>query len=560
LLTEAALVAAGGAAIGVIGAIGYAHTIVYGLKTWWIGAVGTRLLDVHINPASLAVGAVGGVVAAVLCVTVSLRAVARVSPRTLLTGHALDGASAMDPRRVRRRGRLAAVLALAAVVQIVLGFVTDFQAAAFFGAGSALLVASLLFLGTWLRARDTRVITGRGGWPVARLGFRSAAFRPTRSVLSAGLIAAATFIIVSVDAFRRGGGELTHAVDSGTGGYALMARSELPVILNPDEPSGREGLLIQAPELARTRFTRFRVRQGQDASCLNLYRPTNPTIVAPESGFIESGRFTFSASLAETEAERENPWLLLRRASEDGTVPVIADATSLQYVLHAAVGDTFSIDVGADRPLVLRFVAALRDSVLQGELVMAEEQFVRLFPGQQGYRLFLMEDPAVETLEEARALAGVVEKELETFGVDAVTTVDRLEEFHRVENTYLSTFQALGGLGLLLGTIGLAAVMFRNVLERRQELALLRAVGYDARHLSQMIVAESVFLLGSGLAIGAVCAAIAIAPAWLARSGTLPGIGLLLLLVSVIVAGLLSSIAATRTALRGRMLDALRAE
>jgi hypothetical protein len=308
------------------------------------------------------------------------------------------------------------------------------------------------------------------------------------------------------------------------------------------------------------RFTRLRVRQGQDASCLNLYRPTNPTIVAPESGFIESRRFSFAASLAETGAERQNPWLLLRRTFEDGSVPVIADATSLQYVLHAGVGDTFSMDVGADQPLVLRFVAALRDSVLQGELIMGEEAFVRLFPGQQGYRMFLISDPGIATVEEARALAGVVENELQTFGVDAVTTVDRIEEFHRVENTYLSTFQALGGLGLLLGTIGLAAVMFRNVLERRKELALLRAVGYNASHLSQMIIAETVFLLGTGLVVGAASAAIAIAPAWLGRPGTLPGIGLVLLLVAVIVAGLLSAVVATRTALRGRMLDALRAE
>ena len=52
---------------------------------------------------------------------------------------------------------------------------------------------------------------------------------------------------------------------------------------------------------------------------------------------------------------------------------------------------------------------------------------------------------------------------------------DRIAAFHRVENTYLSTFQSLGALGLLLGTAGLAAVLLRNVLERRRELALLRA-------------------------------------------------------------------------------------
>ena len=560
LLAEALLLAVIGASLGVLGALAYASLIVYGLKTWWVGAVGTQLLALHVTGASLAIGASGGVLAAVVCVIVSLRAVARVSPRTLLSAQALDAASSADPHRARRNNRLAVGLTFAAAGLMVFGSVTGQQAAAFFGAGAALLLGSLLFLSAWLRSRDTRPISGRGGWAVARLGFRSAAFRPARSVLSAGLIASATFIIVSVDAFRRGDGELTQSLRSGTGGYVLLARSELPVIQNPNEESGREALLIQAPELARSQFTRFRVRQGQDASCLNLYRPTNPTIVAPERGFIESGRFVFASSLAESGAERANPWLLLRRTFDDGSVPVIADATSLQYVLHAGVGDTFSIDIGAGQPLVLRFVGALRDSVLQGELIMAEEQFVRLFPGEQGYRMFLIGDPGVSTIEQGRALAGVVEKEFQTFGVDAVTTAERLEEFHRVENTYLSTFQALGGLGLLLGTIGLATVMFRNVLERRRELALLRAVGYDARNVSRMIIAESAFLLGTGLAVGAISAAIAIAPAWLGRGGTLPGRGLILLLIAVVASGLLSSLVATRAALSGRMLDSLRAE
>ena len=209
---------------------------------------------------------------------------------------------------------------------------------------------------------------------------------------------------------------------------------------------------------------------------------------------------------------------------------MIADATSLQYVLHAAVGDTMTIDTGAATPVTLRFVGALRDSVLQGELVMAEGQFVRLFPSQEGYRFFLIDAPDVRTSEQARQLAEIIEKDLQPFGVDAVSTVERLDAFHRVENTYLSTFQALGGLGLLLGTIGLATVMFRNVLERRRELALLRAVGYDARHITVMIGAETLFLLLSGLAAGAGCAIVAVAPAWLARGGSGPGVGLLVLL------------------------------
>ena len=192
--------------------------------------------------------------------------------------------------------------------------------------------------------------------------------------------------------------------------------------------------------------------------------------------------------------------------------------------------------------------------------MIAEQQFVRLFPLQQGYRLFLVDAPSVKSVPEAEALAAIFERELQPFGVDATVTSERLAAFHRVENTYLSTFQALGGLGLLLGTVGLATVMFRNVLERRRELALLRAVGYDAWHVSMMIGAEAAFLLGTGVVAGAVCAAIAVAPAWFGRGGSPPGAGLALLLLAVVVVGLLSSMVATRAALSGRVLEALRAE
>ncbi len=569
LVSEALALAAVGGAVGVVGAIAYGRLIVYGLTTWWVGAVNTTSLSLHVNPMSLVSGTVGGMFAAVVCVVVSLRAVRRLSPRALLTTQSLD-APTFSPAVERRRARRNRWIASAAFVTAAALFVTAFavpsaRVGAFFGAGAAQLIGALLWLAGWLRARDAKIITGRGTWAVARLGFRSAAHRPSRSVLSAALIASAAFIIVSVDAFRRDGGELTGDPKSGTGGYVLFAESEVPVLQNPNTPAGREAMLMQSPELApglsKVHLTRFRVRPGDDASCLNLYRPTNPTIIAPEPGFIESNRFTFAGSLADTDAERANPWLLLRKSLPNDVVPVIADATSMQYVLHVGVGDTLSIDVGAATPLILRFVGALSDSVLQGELIIAEEQFVRLFPQQQGYRLFLIDAPGVATIDAANKLAGALEQELLPFGVDATVTSERLASFHRVENTYLSTFQALGGLGLLLGTIGLATVMFRNVLERRRELALLRAVGFDRSRVSTMILAETLFLLVTGLMAGAGSAAIAIAPAWLSRGGsTGPGIGLIALLIAVALAGVASSIAATRAALGGRVLDGLRAE
>jgi ABC-type antimicrobial peptide transport system permease subunit len=289
---------------------------------------------------------------------------------------------------------------------------------------------------------------------------------------------------------------------------------------------------------------------------LNLYEPTNPRILAPTDAFIAKGRFAFQAARATTDAERANPWLLLTRNEADGAIPVIGDANSLQYVLHKQLGDDLVIRRGG-RDIRLRVVAALRDSIFQGELVMSQGNFVKLFPDQQGYRVMLVESPAAP----ASAIAAQLEDAMADHGADATGTAERLAQFHRVENTYLSTFQALGGLGLVLGTIGLATVLLRNVLERRRELALLGAVGFRGSHVLTMVVAENVLLLGCGLLAGAICAGLAIAPAVVERGGRFPITSSgALLLFGVFITGLLSSIVAMNAATRAPLLSSLRSE
>ncbi len=391
---------------------------------------------------------------------------------------------------------------------------------------------------------------------MSRLGLRNAADRPGRSVLSIAVIASATFILISVDAFRREGPTATDR-HSGVGGYPLLVELLLPIAHDPNSREGRDTLGLAGFQEAAV--DPFRLLPGDDASCLNLYEPKNPRILGASAKFIASGRFAFQSSLASNDVERANPWLILNRGAGDNAapvVPVIADANSMTYVLHRKLGDDIVINSGG-RPVRLRLVAALADSIFQGELLMSETNFLKLFPEQEGYQFLLVEAPP----ERAAQVAASIEEAGADVGADAVPTAERLAEFHRVENTYLATFQTLGGLGLLVGTVGLAAVLLRNVLERRRELALLGAVGYGRAHFFAIVVAENVLLLGWGLVVGTACALVAIAPAVADRGGRLPiGSGGGLLLFAVLAAGLLSSVVATRAALRTPLLEALRAE
>jgi ABC-type antimicrobial peptide transport system permease subunit len=558
-LREGLVLATAGSVLGVIGAVGYGELMMYGLRTWWVGAVGTTMLSLHISPLSLAIGGVGGIVVALLCIVWTLRGLSGASPRLLLSGN-LEAARDESSRRVSASPRVAAIVFAIAAALLLIGAWQDRigKTAGFFGAGAMLLTALLCFEHGWLRGKARNLIAGHGWWPVSRLGFRNATYRPGRSTLCIALIASAAFIIVAVDAFKRDSSDATLEKKSGNGGFAFVAESLLPIYHDPNTTEGREALNIAAQsgfDPQSVSFTRFRVRPGDDASCLNLYQPRNPRILGAADAFIQSGRFSFQDSIAQTKEERENPWLLLNRELPDGAIPVIADANSMTYVLHQKLGDEMVVGQTNGEPLRLRLVAALSDSIFQSELLISEANFLRLFPDQGGYSYFLL-----DVVPEASAsAAGVLEEQLSDFGFDAVSTAERLATFHRVENTYLSTFQTLGGLGLVLGTLGLATVLLRNVLERRRELALLRAVGYNSRHFVLMVVTENAFLVCCGLGTGAISALVAIAPAFVSRGGHLPALSLALLLV-VFATGLLASLAATVAALRTPLLPSLRSE
>ena len=172
-----------------------------------------------------------------------------------------------------------ALLALIVLAAAMLGAMD--KSAAFFGAGALLLIAALAFQSALLNRRSSASIGG-----LKTLALRNAAWRPGRSILCIAQIACATFLIVSVDAFRQSGDS------AGTGGFPLMAESALPLIHDPNTPAGRDALNI--PPLEGVHFIPFRLRPGDDTSCLNLYQPRNPRILAPPDAFLRSARFRVS--------------------------------------------------------------------------------------------------------------------------------------------------------------------------------------------------------------------------------------------------------------------------
>lgn len=563
LVAEGLLVATAGACFGVLLGIGYAWLMIVGLTTWWVAAITVPFLRLHIVPGTLPIGAAAGIVTSGIVIYRSLARLRKSSVRSLLAGQ--TEAAVIGSRRpgvarwIARGGLLLAFVVGLSAIRLN----GEAQAGAFFGSGFLVLVALLAIVATRLRTGSGSLVsTGPGA--IARLAFRNAGRHPGRSTLTIGLIAAASFLIVAISAFRIDPNADATSRNSGTGGFALIAESAQPLYQDLNSEDGQFDLGFSSKvqkQLADAKTIALRVAAGDDASCLNLYQAQQPRVLGIPNEMIERGGFAWAGSSAKTPEEKANPWLLLSTdlppVDGEPVVPVVLDMATAQYALHlGGVGATYEITDGRGKPLRLQIVGLLANSVLQGSLLIGEQSFLKYFPDTSGYRLFLIDAPPAESDNIAQALEGA----LGEFGFDAESAPVRLAEYSAVQNTYLSTFQSLGGLGLILGTIGLAAVQLRNVSERRGELALLRAAGFRRALVARMVVWENAFLLVGGLAVGCGAALVALLPHLVGGAARLPWETVTASLALVLGVGLAAGMAAVAAALRAPILATLRGE
>ncbi len=555
-LGEGLVIAALGTLLGIPGALGYAALMMTGLRTWWSAATGTGYLFLHLSAASLVTGFLASLAAVALSIWLTLRKLQKIPAVALVAGVAeLDPPPKESRGRLKNRGRSMPWLILSGAIFLSIGGALvpeNARAGLFFGSGALLLMAGLLFTARWLRGSGAATGHPGGLWSMAG---RNNARKPSRSMLGIALVAGACFVIVSVGAFRTDFREMEIRKTSGVGGYTLVAQSDIPLFYDLNTDAGRSALGISGAAdtlLHAGSVMPFRLRPGEDASCLNLYQPQQPRILGVPKAQIERGGFRFQAKLE----ENENPWQLLEKEMGPDILPAIGDANSVQWILHAGLGQDIPIPAENGQIVKLRLVALLRKSIFQSELLISEENFRKYFPSRAGYRYFLIAAPP----EKSAPIAALLENTLGDYGLDVTSTTEKLAGYQAVENTYLSVFQTLGGLGLLLGTLGLGIVLFRNVLERRGEFATLRAFGFRREFLRNLLLAENGLLILWGMLIGTVSALIAVFPQLFDRLAEVPWLSLGLTLLAVFLSGMAASALAAAAALRIPLLPALKAE
>jgi len=560
-LREAALLSVAGGLLGL--AVGWLYTrlALVGMSGAWRKAAAGIEFVYHVRIVSLAVAFLLTVLFALGAVWLASRRIMAFQPSELITGSEDLGGG----RRTSWWARFRDVTGIAASLAGGLGCLfapklpgSMAEQGLFFGAG---------FLFTLAGVFASSLLIGRLGKPaptltsLAALGRQHTVRRRGRSLAVIGLMAAGVFMVTAINSFRLEGSRGADRRDSGTGGFAWVGESTLPVYEDLNSVQGREkhGLDSVTESPGEVDLLSLRVSDGDDASCLNLNRAQRPRIMAVAAGRIAAlDPFSFTAVEGTHES---SPWEVLTAppSEEDGVpvIPGVVDQNTAAYALQLGLGDTIAYQSAAGDPFRVRIAGLLATSILQGNIVIAEDAFLRLYPDAGGYRYFLLDSPDPE---KADATAAHLTRMFGDLGLAMRPASDRLNDFNAVQNTYLSIFSTLGGLGVLLGTVGLAIIVGRNVLERRGQLGVMQAMGFTRRSLAGMVLAEHWFLHASGVLLGLLAAAIAVIPK---LQGGLAGIPLGLLAGlngAILTGGLVFCWLAARVVVRGELMDDLRRE
>jgi len=554
-LSEYLIVVIFGSILGAFVGVFYNHGILLAINTIWNDIVRTSSLEVHLQTQTLIFGSITGLIISFLTIFIASKRKTHFSIAELLRGNFERKREKRNNRNVLKIG----ILILSFGASIILVFYSavssiDQNSSLFLSAGALFLLGS--FMATNILFEKLIANPKLRPLSLRSLSLKNAGRNKFRSLSIVIMLALATFIVFITAANRQTffGNESLRS--SGTGGYNLKLETSIPISVNLNSPEGKQKLgLDDEPIFDSVEFFQMFKVPGNDASCLNLNQVQKPSIIGLKPEILHQ-RKSFSFAKIINEKFRDNPWQLLEQEYDENIFPAFADQTVITWGLMKKIGDTISYLNQNGQEIKFVLAGGLNSSIFQGNLLISEQVMKQNFPLINESSISLIETPK----NEAEKISELLFFSLQNYGVDIKKTESILREFYSVTNTYLSIFMILGGLGLVFGTIGIGIILYRNLLERRSEIALLMALGFKKQKIFKLIFTENFLLLSYGIFLGVLASIISILPSILSPTFSLSGDFLILLIFVVLMNGTLWIFVTLKNFLNKNIISSIRNE
>ena len=533
-MLEALLVIITGSVAGTFAGIFYNKGIMLGLNSVWQDVVRTTSLWIYIDPMTLFTGAISGILIAFASIFFITRRKLQNPIKALVSKSESQKMSSSKSKYFVNTMLVILGLgsAFALVIFSLLNNVSQ-NSGLFLPAGGLFLVGLLALIYRLLAVAGNKFHdTPMSVW---QLGLKNAGRNKAASLSTITLLALGTFTIIITGANQQTFYGASNNPASGTGGFQFWAETSVPLIYDLNSAAGKEKYgLEDEPVLDGVNFVQFHNLQGDDASCLNLNQVNQPQILGVDATLFDQRKSFSFASLMDG-VDEAHPWLTLNHTTESNIIPAFADQTVITWGLMKKVGDTLNYHNEQGEEIKLLLAGGLKNSIFQGNILVADSIFLSNFPSTSGSEIMLVDAPSTAEKE----ITDLLEYRLMDYGIELTPGTTRLATFNSVTNTYLSVFMILGGLGVLLGTIGLGIVLLRNIHERKSELTLISALGFQKAKIVKLVFFENFLLLIAGIVAGIFSALIGTLPTLLSPSFQMNFMFVSLLVLAVFMSGLL---------------------
>ena len=512
----------------------YTSKIINFLSTIWIDAVGTTEIYIHVSPVSLGTGALVFVFFAIFTLWLVIRKFMKQHTIELLNEEQQELSYKEADYKFVRAG---VAMIIAAIVVLFVGGDQQFAISSFFLLAAALGISHGLV--EKIRAGSRGVLKSMNGLAIRNLSRKSA-----RSLGAVLLMACGTFLVLNTVARQKNLSFDPSDNKSGTGGFEYFAQTSLPLRYKPDSKEGMVEFDIDEELVKGSSILSIRYHRGDDASCLNLNRAQQPQIYGVSSRDF-NGRFNL----------RDEEWAKLDEDLPEGVIPAIGDENTVMWGLglYMGAGSQITIKDEKGRDVKLQIVALLKNSTLQGSLIINRANFDKLYPAESGYQVFLIDPPN----DDLKSLPENLKMSFEDYGITVQDSAERLRNFLKIEATYLIIFQMLGGLGLILGALGFGFIILRNVQDRQSEIATLKAIGFVNSDISSNLFKEHLILLVWAVLCGTVTALISWIPLFVTNA-SLPLGRILTILILILLVGVISCFISSRASTNFKFLEVLK--
>ena len=497
--------------LGILAGVAYSGITLWLLGNVWSGATHTEGFVLYIQPLTLVMAWVVGLILCAIILWLILRNLLKEGSMTSirkaerLQSHPAPSASggqrsenggfSKESGKIARQWILFATLLVATLTLIAVNFIWLHSMMVFIVCGLLWVIVFGLFLRTWVlykvaaysRSGSSGLV--RPAFSRTQLSWHAIRASLRQHLLAYWALALGVFTVFAVGLNRP---DFSDA-EQQAGGYQLYVESRVPIQYDLNNAAVRRKLsLTDLPE--GTHFLQFMRHTQDEASCLNLNKVSTPTVLA---------RVPQTCETAPPTPEGEKGWLDEIMADEStvltpprGLGGLFLDQESLIWSIMKSVGDTLTYLDGRGNTVPVVIAGSYPTGIFHGNALMSSQDFRSLWPRESGTEVLLVQSSAPEQAAELLATA------LSEYGLTIQTVEERIQMFFEVTETYLIIFLTLGALGLLLGIFSLIIVVRKNLTAQHSTIQQYRSMGFQEAVIQHLLLRENLIVPFFAIGVG----------------------------------------------------------